>query len=243
MARASLTIEPLVVHAEGPLHVGSGFGAGLVDRAVVRDRWRQPYLPGSSLKGRVREACERIALTHGLRVCRPPYPGGMCRPGSPEGPCLVCRVFGAPGGRSDETQGLHWDNAYLDPEWKTASGSLPLTYARTQVGISRARGVAREGLLFTDEFAAEGLFFATRVAGFLDLAPMMGQDDQYYEVTLLVAGLRSVDRLGGATSRGAGRCTLELPQAVTVEPVAGGRLELPVAGVLDHLEWIELFPE
>jgi len=241
---AFIAIDPITIKMQGALHIGAGHGRGLIDRAIVRDGRGQVYIPGSSLKGKVRGACERIAASQGLSVCRPPDPRGMC--GKRPKPCIVCRIFGTPGGNRDESLGLHWDHAYLTEEWQQAVQRLPLSYPRTQVGMSRRRGVAYEGLLFTDEFSAEGLTFQTRVSGYLPLTPISdepGEPGCYYEIILLLAGLRMVDALGGSTSRGAGRCCITLPDVITVEAEGWNQSTMEVAWALDWLEWLELYKE
>ncbi|HIE12025.1 MAG TPA: type III-B CRISPR module RAMP protein Cmr4 [Desulfotomaculum sp.] len=48
----------LFVHAFSPLHAGTGQAAGVIDLPVAREKATGlPYLPGSSLKGVLREAC------------------------------------------------------------------------------------------------------------------------------------------------------------------------------------------
>jgi len=238
---ATIVINPITISLKGTLHIGAGYQRGLIDRAIVRARGGQVYIPGSSLKGKVREACEWLASLQGLSVCRPPYPRGMC--GARGTPCIVCRIFGTPGGQHDEILGLHWDNAYLSQEWKDAAGKLKLSYPRTQVGMSRRRGVAREGLLFTAEFTAERLSFQTRISGHLPLTAVLDEPGRYYELSLLLAGLKLVDSLGGNTSRGAGRCRISLPDRIQVTSDDREETTLDVARALDRLELLELYKE
>ncbi|MFM7203046.1 MAG: type III-B CRISPR module RAMP protein Cmr4 [Myxococcota bacterium] len=48
----------LLVHALSPLHAGIGQGMGVIDLPIAREKGTHfPYLPGSSLKGVLREAC------------------------------------------------------------------------------------------------------------------------------------------------------------------------------------------
>lgn len=52
----------LLLHAETPLHPGTGSALGAVDLPVARERatgW--PLVPGSSLKGILRDTCRRLA--------------------------------------------------------------------------------------------------------------------------------------------------------------------------------------
>ncbi|MFZ5898202.1 MAG: type III-B CRISPR module RAMP protein Cmr4 [Bacillota bacterium] len=55
-----MTVEArlLFVHALSPLHAGTGQGVGVIDLPVAREKATGlPYLPGSSLKGVLRDAC------------------------------------------------------------------------------------------------------------------------------------------------------------------------------------------
>ncbi|OQX65127.1 MAG: type III-B CRISPR module RAMP protein Cmr4 [Anaerolinea sp. 4484_236] len=48
-----------LLHALSPLHAGTGRGVGVIDLPIAREKATGiPYLPGSSLKGVLRDACE-----------------------------------------------------------------------------------------------------------------------------------------------------------------------------------------
>ncbi len=52
----------LFVHALSPLHAGTGQSVGAVELAIARDRATGfPYLPGSSIKGSLRDRCEQTS--------------------------------------------------------------------------------------------------------------------------------------------------------------------------------------
>jgi CRISPR-associated protein Cmr4 len=56
----------LFIHAQTPLHPGSGTALGTVDLPVQRERHTQwPIIPGSTLKGILRDACRRAAGNNG----------------------------------------------------------------------------------------------------------------------------------------------------------------------------------
>lgn len=56
----------LLVHALSPLHAGTGQGVGILDLPIAREKGTNyPYLPGSSLKGVLRDACARGEQTKG----------------------------------------------------------------------------------------------------------------------------------------------------------------------------------
>ena len=48
----------IFLHALSPLHAGTGQGVGVIDLPIAREKATNiPYLPGSSLKGVLRDAC------------------------------------------------------------------------------------------------------------------------------------------------------------------------------------------
>lgn len=49
----------IFIHALSPLHAGTGQGIGVIDLPIAREKATNiPYLPGSSLKGALRDLCE-----------------------------------------------------------------------------------------------------------------------------------------------------------------------------------------
>ncbi len=206
---------PLLITIDSPLALSTGFRRGLIHRTVERDSEGFAYIPASSLKGRVRYACEQIARQIGLRVCRAPRPGGMCS--AHTNPCLVCRVFGSPGRGS----ALRWQDARLTQAYKNIFADeitrRAQFYTRTQVQLSRTLGVAAPDHLFTGELTIENLTFESAITGWLDVTPIAGDDrNGGYELLLLLAGLRLVNTLGGGNSRGSGHCVIHLPDQVVV---------------------------
>lgn len=215
---------PLTITVEGPLHIGNGYDWGLIQRTVARDGQMNVYIPGSSLKGKARNACEDLARRCGLSVCGLPRVAES--PGSANHrleQCLVCRVFGAPGGNVPDGRSLFWHDAHLAVEWRAATTAqdrrkawpVGQTMVRTQVQISRARGTAAEDRLYTSEFTTGGLRFEGRVSGWLS-GTACSAGTGYHEVNLLLAGLRLVEMIGGGRSRGAGGCKIMLPDKVVV---------------------------
>jgi CRISPR/Cas system CSM-associated protein Csm3 (group 7 of RAMP superfamily) len=209
---------------------------------VVKGRDGLVYIPGSALKGKVRSACEALASLHRIGDCRAPHPGQMA---PDRDTCLVCRIFGAPAQGTD----LHWQSARLTEDWiaelrpnPESRAVLGQTIARTQVQLSRTRGLAAEARLFASELTAEGLTYEAKPAliGRLRLTPVSVVDDPdvYYELVLLLAGLKSVGTLGGGASRGAGECVLILPGNVIVD----GR-QVPVERQLANVEALALYTD
>lgn len=245
---------PLTIVLEGPLHIGTGYDRGLVQRTVVRDRQHNVYIPGSSLKGKTRNAGEDLARQAGLTVCGlPRVAEAPDTAGHRPERCLVCRVFGAPGGNVPNGRGLFWHDAHLTSEWRkltavrdrTDAWPVGQTMVRTQVQLSRIRGMAAEDRLYTSEVAIPGLVFEGRVTGWLEATPCTVDEDYgYYEVNLLLAGLRLVEMLGGGRSRGTGRCRIELPSQVSLQVEGHDESEVFDLGrLLVAAEALEFFTE
>ncbi len=242
MPLATIELPHLAIRVRGPMHIGTGFARGMVNHTVVKGRDGLVYIPGSVLKGKVRSVCEALARLHEISDCRAPHPQQMI---ADRDACLVCRIFGAPGRGSH----LRWQSARLTQDWVDAlrlgpkrRAVLGQTTTRTQVQLSRMRGLAAEARLFTSEFAAEGLTFEAEPAliGRLWLTPMTVVDDPdaYYELVLLLAGLKLVGSLGGGTSRGAGECELDVSKPISVN----GR-SIPVERLLAYTEELIFYRE
>jgi hypothetical protein len=140
-------------------------------RPLARSAWGTLILPASQVKGRLRHACEQVAHALDVPVCSPPSPDTMCPRAAavPAAPCVICRIFGAPGIPS----ALRWTNLVpldtpaawtddqLPPAAPTAtvqSGSprhasepaalkLPST-VRAGIALDRRRLVAQDGTLY-----------------------------------------------------------------------------------------------
>ena len=53
-----MNAQLLFTHALSPLHAGTGQGIGVIDLPIAREKATGiPYLPGSSLKGTLRDLC------------------------------------------------------------------------------------------------------------------------------------------------------------------------------------------
>lgn len=66
VAMTAFTGGLLVLHAETPLHPGAGTALGVVDLPVQRERHTQfPIIPGTALKGVLRDAARRPLRTNG----------------------------------------------------------------------------------------------------------------------------------------------------------------------------------
>lgn len=210
-------ILPLRIELVTGLHVGgndTGIAIGGADKVVVRNPLDGcPYLPGSSLKGKLRSLLERSGEAH-IRVQidgdRP-----KCSPCSC-GRCNVCLAFGvAASERLPFEAGkpyagaarLQVQDAFLVNAKEVASfGNLdmPYTEVKTEVSIDRLTSAANPRQF---ERVPAGARFQTHLI--LDL---FSDDPREELLSLLIRGLKllSADSLGGQGSRGYGAVELEL---------------------------------
>jgi CRISPR/Cas system CSM-associated protein Csm3 (group 7 of RAMP superfamily) len=185
-----------------PVGVFTGLGiAGLVDRFVMRDAGGLPYVPGSTVKGRLRFFAERLLAAGGA-------PAGLWihDPGHPhckrlENACTVCRLFGNPslpgllriGHARLVRPGPRLVGELLD------AGNNPVVHAdaevRPGVALSRSSRTAFADHLFFDETVPAAAHFA----GTLVLGAGAGEE------RFLIAVGALVDALGARKAAGRGR--------------------------------------
>jgi CRISPR/Cas system CSM-associated protein Csm3 (group 7 of RAMP superfamily) len=195
-------------------HVGTGYGiAGLVDRRTTHTATGAVYLPGSSLKGRVRHHLGLLVEEFGY----PSHNEGTCREGLP---CPLCNLLG----NAAHEATLSFSDLHLSSESdlkdllrdRSIVPSLRPYFEvslRTNVMISRRRGVASKGHLYTTEVGAAGLVFAGRIEGYFSDAGRTFSIDGTalpQDAALLMAALLSIEHIGGQKSRGLGRCQVRI---------------------------------
>ena len=211
-----------------PYHIGSGTASHRAQRELQRERpasgAAEGYvIPGSTMKGKCRSACELLADALELEVAYAPDAESLA--GSEN--TIVSRIFGTP--RHGEKS--FWSNCYPDEDDELIRPAL----VRTGVQLSRARASVAQGHLYATEFGPP-LTFHGRVSTYFDATPMDADRSEIsYELCLLVAGLRMVSSLGGSASQGAGDCAVE----VGAIDVNGHNVE--VGDLLDKLEELEYF--
>lgn len=185
---------------ETGLHIGAstkGVGIGEIDNPVIKDpRTGYPYIPGSSLKGKIRSLLE---LRYGIQSRNKERP---CECGS----CDVCKVFGtsAASNKTGVTRVLFRD-AFLSEESKKElhEKNLLPTEEKTENMINRLGGHAESPR--TTERVIPGLKFNFEVA----IREFEG--DNGISQNLLKEGLVRLqkDALGGSVSRGYGKVRFE----------------------------------
>jgi CRISPR-associated protein Csm3 len=221
------------IKATTPLHIGSGkseFEPTAVDMPVIRNVESVPYIPGSSIKGKVRSEAERIAREQmpNENVCESPYVEKMCgsKTSKEEDLCIICRIFGtAVGGvsrkgpeegvreedfqevtprRSGEKKGISRASKVRFRD-AFVDGPPPKMEIRPGVAIDRKTGAAAEGHLYTVEAVPVGTKFSLEV---------VCENLEDNELKLLFAAVKSVrdSALGGLSSRGFGKVEITLTE-------------------------------
>src|SRR5208282_73177 len=212
-----------VMTCETGLHVGAGKGAleiGGSDNPVVKDAFGRPYVPGSSLRGKIRSLLEQssgLAVPSEL-VYLSRRKGQEVRIHQSDRPDdEICLLFGRNPGRMERVQGETLDttqatparlavfDAPLDPESITAQMREnlddELTEVKSENAIDRITSQANPRTL---ERVPAGARFHFRIV--LDV--LCAEDREL--LPRLVEGLRLLedDSLGGGGSRGNGRIAL-----------------------------------
>jgi CRISPR-associated protein Csm3 len=159
----------------------------------------QPYVPGSSLKGKLRSTLEK---EHGLG-----QQGSPCGCGNRN--CQVCPVFGAhmnprAGASRLTVRDAHFSPAYLETWRQRTAEGAPMFETKTENIIDRISGTAKHPR--TQERVPAGAIFAAEMV----LKVFEGDDDKKMLADLknALAILQQFDSLGAGGSRGSGRIAI-----------------------------------
>lgn len=198
------------IEAVTGLHIGGssvGLEIGGLDKAVIRNPLtNQPYIPGSSLRGKMRSQLEKklgLKQNNGIgqvtiHTCKKPEEYNA------NGGCPVCHVFGVPG--EVEATGptlLVVRDVALTPDSAAAleklKSDLPFAELKTEVAIDRVTSAATPRTL---ERVPAGAVFgpAELVFSIYDHA-----DLARFKYVLEALQLVEDDYLGGSGSRGSGK--------------------------------------
>ncbi|MDI6769882.1 MAG: type III-A CRISPR-associated RAMP protein Csm3 [Anaerolineales bacterium] len=197
------------------LHIG-GSGTGLeiggVDKAVIRNSLtKQPYIPGSSLRGKMRSQTEKrlgkpqnnpIGQQVKIHTCK------KQEEYKANGGCVVCHVFGVPAeiGYSGPTRLVVRDVSLTKESVEALdSANTELRYAeiKTEVAIDRVTSAATPRNL---ERVPAGAVF-----GPAELVFGIYEPADYTRLKTVIEAMQLVedDYLGGSGSRGSGKVRFE----------------------------------
>ena len=178
------------------LHIGTGEKVERGEPLAVMEsvRTRLPYVPGSSLKGKMRCLLE---MSYGRRETDPKDGGSPCWCGV----CQICLLFGSGNAsKTYEPTRLIFRDSYL-----TDSAAALLERIRLEekpgVRIDRVSGKAAEHALFPTDRVPEGCEFKIEIS-----ARVFEDDDEEAVKKWLTMGLFLIehDALGGGGTRGSG---------------------------------------
>lgn len=196
------------------LHIGAGKDAieiGGIDSPVVKNLYTsEPYIPGSSLKGKLR--CLMEWATNRVRSDGKTWDGGDERDAERLAHDPVLRIFG--------TTNKNWNagptrlvvrDCPINPEWrdKVVECGLPFTEEKFENNIDRIQGKAGVGIRKTERVPAGALFDLTMVYRIFDTGDAGQQDEDFFSALLRAMRLLEHDALGGSGSRGYGRIQFE----------------------------------
>lgn len=195
------------IEVQTGLHIGgaeSSLSIGGVDNVVIRDPLsNQPYIPGSSLKGKMRSQMEKF---HGLPQNQPIGQVRIhsCQSAPDYQDCAVCHIYGLPGERGFSTSTrLVVRDVQMAPEsverLRKAKTDLPLSEVKWEAAIDRVTSAATPRQM--ERVPAGAVFGPAEMV----YSIYEGVDiDRFSDV---VDGMQLLedDYLGGSGSRGSGK--------------------------------------
>ena len=200
------------------LHIGSGnmeMHIGGTDSPVIKHpHTLEPYIPGSSLKGKVRSLLEMesglMVHTDGNVVSSKTLQK-VSNDHELKDKCeAILKIFGSSGADIEDETGfgptrVSFADCYLDNEWKNKAkdNRWLLTEEKSENVINRIKGTAEHPRFI--ERVPEGTKFK-----FLVTFKVLQDDDNLFD-DFLLKGLKllEMDALGGSGSRGYGRIAFE----------------------------------
>ena len=234
------------------LHIGGSAGEldiGGVDNPVIRNPLtREPYIPGSSLRGKMRSLLDRHLnrpLNKFIRRGSPQVRVHECVHSADYKKCSVCQVFGvAPTRDMEDTMPtrLIVRDALLTDETRDRfdkiDTDMPYTEVKTEVAIDRITSAATPRS--TERVPAEAIFGPMEMVHSLytldtDAEGSVDREIELFDTVLRGMELLEDDYLGGSGSRGSGKIAFrklevifksrkyyEDPQSVSVTTLAEG---------------------
>lgn len=197
------------IRAKTGLHVGAGKGEvkiGGVDNSVMRDLLtNQPYIPGSSLRGKLRSLAEKseISAKQNTKINKDVF---IHTCGNPH--CPVCSIYGAPGQSDTATPTrLVIRDCYMEPEsvkrLDNANPDMPYTELKYESAIDRVTSQATPRVI--ERVPADTVF------GPFEMIFSLYNDDDSVMLKKLFRAMSMLedDYLGGGGGRGSGKIKFE----------------------------------
>jgi CRISPR-associated protein Csm3 len=191
----------------------SSLKIGGVDTPVITDPWGKPYIPGSSLKGKMRTLIEKkegVPINVGMTKGESPW-RHQCQTAEEYLKCSVCKVWGIIGGENFDVpiftrlivRDVFLDEESITPEMRT-NMELAYTETKMETGIDRVKGQATG--LRTMERVPAGARFKDSEIIFNVLSP---EDLDDLKKVFEAMELLEQDYLGGSGTRGYGKVSFK----------------------------------
>ncbi len=207
------------------MHVGgsdTGLAIGGADKLVLREpRNNQPYIPGSSLKGKMRSLLEKVRCA-GENCAGFKLDATLVRGPCNCGVCPVCLVFGVPANIERKLQGstpyaaasrILVRDAFLANAAEVErmrNLDMPFTEVKTEVSIDRLTSTANPRSF--ERVPAGAMFQFEMTLNVFD-----GDDEPgHIELVRQGLGLLGDDAVGGQSSRGYGQVKIVLERLARV---------------------------
>ena len=218
----------LKLTCETGLHIGStqeNYEIGGVDNPVIRDPATDlPYIPGSSLKGKMRSMLE---WERGLIELKQDKEGNWkADPHTCEKiDCPVCRIFGTPAEKSapkGPTRVIIRD-AYPDDKTQEIfeeielKKGLPKTELKWEVSIDRVTSKPPYGPRMIERVPKGSVFDLNIIFGLYDIDDNLA-DLNYLKYLFSALGMVEDSFLGGSGSRGSGRVSFKIEKLLLKTP-------------------------
>jgi len=194
------------------LHIGGteeGYEIGGMDNPILKDKITNfPYIPGSSIKGKMRSMIEwvlgKVEAKGNVHVCT-------------DSTCKVCRIFGTSAdrrGKEEQAAGptrLIVRDAHLSEDTKGddryVKDGMFTTEVKTENSLNRITSAANPRPM--ERVPKGAKFDVEMVYGIYDTSDNGETDIQYLEQVAMALEMLEASVLGGGGSRGSGQIRLE----------------------------------
>jgi len=199
------------------LHIGAGdmeMKIGGTDNPVIKHpHTLEPFIPGSSLKGKVRSLLEMKSGLMEKSGGKPLSPSDLkkCNDEEKKDGEKILRLFGSSGAADDEDLAklgptrVSFADAFLNEDWKkkATENQWSLIEVKSENSIHRIKGTAESPRFI--ERVPSGVEF-----DFCVTLKIMENDEELEDFLIDGLSLLQMDTLGGSGSRGYGKIEFEL---------------------------------
>lgn len=176
------------IEVKTPFNIASGEADGYIHKRTVRFRGK-PYIPGSTIKGKVRNNFYKLVLPHHVE--------GLCN-------CPLCAIFG---GRGYNPSRIYIDDLVMEENDKGQhQAEKDHAFIRVSSAMDRYKRTAKREALFITEAVKPAVFIGTITVYFDD-------DTLKYKQDLELA-IKMIDSVGGGGSRGYGKVKVYLEEVI-----------------------------